>query len=118
MEGAVKPQLLLLGLAVLLVAVVFASDPGRAARMATDAAAAPAAATTDAGANPVANDAAVGQLVLARCGGCHSLDRLSQHPQNAAGWRQTIAQMQQLGAQVGPDEEPELVEYLARHFGR
>ena len=59
----------------------------------------------------------MGELVLQRCGGCHGIDTLSQHRQDAAGWSTTIAAMQQLGAQVGPNEQDELVSYLARHFG-
>ena len=62
-------------------------------------------------------DAAIGQLVLTRCGGCHGINTLSQHPQDAAGWAQTVAAMQKLGAQLAPPEKSEIVAYLARHFG-
>lgn len=65
-----------------------------------------------------AADAAVGQLVLERCGGCHGLQVLSQRPQDAAGWRQTVVMMQSLGAQVTPQESDSIVDYLARHFGK
>ncbi|HET9783454.1 MAG TPA: hypothetical protein VFP94_00720 [Terriglobales bacterium] len=63
-------------------------------------------------------DAAVGQLVLARCGSCHGLDTLSHNPQDAAGWSKTVDSMIALGAQVQPQEKSALVEYLAKHFGR
>lgn len=62
-------------------------------------------------------DAATGQLVLRACGGCHGLSTLSQHPQDAAGWSKTLASMEQLGAQVPAQQEPDLIAYLARHFG-
>ncbi len=67
---------------------------------------------------PAEADAAVGQMVLTSCGGCHGLETLSHNPQDAAGWTKTVALMQQLGAQVSPDEAPQLIAYLARHFGK
>jgi cytochrome c2 len=66
---------------------------------------------------PAEADAAVGQLVLTTCGGCHGLETLSHNPQDAAGWTKTVALMQQLGAQVNPNDRAALIAYLARHFG-
>lgn len=117
---AVKSSLVLLAVGVLLALVVFVNDPGRAASLAVSASdSAPSApASTPAAAPEAENDAAAGQLVLQRCGGCHALDRLRQNPQDEAGWTHTVQLMEQMGAQVAPQEEPVIVRYLARHFGK
>jgi cytochrome c2 len=62
-------------------------------------------------------DAATGAVVLQACGGCHSVSTLTQHPQDAAGWTQTVATMEQMGAQVPPTQRAAVIAYLARHFG-
>ena len=62
-------------------------------------------------------DAAVGQLVLQSCGGCHGIDTLSQHRQDAAGWASTVNTMESLGAEVPPQDRDAVIAYLARHFG-
>lgn len=105
-----KPPLLLLAAAIALTAVVFFSDPGRA-----NVAPLPAAA---AAATPVsAEDVAAGQVVLHRCGTCHSLGTLAEHPQNRAGWQATMQSMAQLGAGWTQQEQPMILNYLVRHFG-
>ena len=104
-----KTPLLLLGVAVGLALMLVVSGSG----VRTNQVAAANAVASSASPDP---DAAVGELVLARCGGCHGIDTLSQHRQDAAGWTQTIAAMQKLGVQVSPDEQVELVNYLAKHF--
>lgn len=116
-----KSPILLLIAAVVLAFLVIANDPGRAVALgpaangeAVSTPAQPAGQPTAAS----ASDAAAGQLVLARCGGCHSLDKLRQNPQDEAGWTQTVRQMEQMGAQVAPSEEPVIVRYLARHFAK
>ncbi len=113
--------MILLAIAVLCVAVLFIANP-HSHRFSTAAAPPPAAADgSNAGAADASalstSDAQMGQLVLARCGSCHGLERLQQHPQDAAGWLKTVRQMEQMGAQVQPDEEAPLVDYLSRHFG-
>jgi Asp-tRNA(Asn)/Glu-tRNA(Gln) amidotransferase A subunit family amidase len=49
------------------------------------------------------------ELVVSDCSGCH--------PQTRAQWAQTMAQMEQIGAQVNPQDAPVLLDYLARRFG-
>ena len=61
-------------------------------------------------------DVQAADLVLQRCGACHSLNRLARHPQNRAGWTNTVHLMEQMGAQVSPDEEPVILNYLVRHY--
>lgn len=101
---------MLLAAAIALTVVVFFSDPGRAnVAPAVTAAAAPAAAS--------AQDVAAGQVVLHRCGSCHSLGTLAQHPQNRAAWEATMQSMAQLGAGWTPQEQPVILNYLVRHFG-
>ncbi len=100
---------MLLAAAIALTVVVFFSDPGRAnVAPAVTAAAAPAAS---------AQDVAAGQVVLHRCGSCHSLGTLAQHPQNRAAWEATMQSMAQLGAGWTPQEQPVILNYLVRHFG-
>ncbi|MGH9475049.1 MAG: hypothetical protein ACRD1C_01820 [Terriglobales bacterium] len=110
MKQAVHAPLVLLGLAVGLALLVVLTNAGH--RPEFDAASAAASAPV-----PEEADAAVGQLVLARCGACHGLSTLTQHPQDAAGWSKTLDDMVRLGAQVAPADKPALVTYLAKHFG-
>lgn len=107
-----KAPLLLLGLALALAAILVATGSGLRENAAANAAAAAAALPPAAEA-----DAAVGQLVLQRCGSCHGLDTLSHNPQDAQGWGRTVDTMVQMGARVSPQERGPLVDYLARHFG-
>lgn len=105
-----KAPLLLLGLALGLAALLVATGSGLRS---------PAAPSANAVATvPAEADAAVGQLVLQRCGTCHGLETLSHNPQDAAGWSKTVATMTQMGAQVAPSERDALITYLARHFGK
>ncbi|HVA64344.1 MAG TPA: hypothetical protein VNF74_11515 [Terriglobales bacterium] len=108
-----KAPLLLLGLALGLSFMLVVAGSGLRENAAANAAAAAAAAPP-----PAEADAAVGQLVLQRCGGCHSLDTLSHNPQDAAGWSRTVDAMTQIGAQVSPQERDPLIAYLAAHFGK
>ncbi|MGH9467750.1 MAG: hypothetical protein ACRD1Y_10385 [Terriglobales bacterium] len=107
---SVKAPLVLLGLAIGLALLVSLSNAGP--RPVFDAQATIAGAPV-----PQEADAAIGQLVLARCGGCHGLNMLTQHPQDAAGWSHTVDEMISMGAQVEPQNKPALVAYLAHHFG-
>jgi cytochrome c553 len=107
-SAPLKAPLFLLGLAASLALLIVITNVGQRP---------PAAADTSAAAVAPEADAAVGQLVLARCGSCHGLDTLSHNPQDAAGWSKTVDSMMALGAQVQPSEKPALVEYLAKHFG-
>lgn len=103
-----RAPLWLLGLAAALALMVVFTGSGERAPMTASAAVA---------AVPAEADAPVGTLVLQRCGTCHGLDTLSHNPQDAAGWSRTVTAMQQLGAQVNPQERDALIAYLARHFG-
>ncbi len=104
-----KAPLFMLGLALALALVLVLTGAGlKPASVAEPSPSAPV---------PAEADAAVGQMVLTSCGGCHGLETLSHNPQDAAGWTKTVALMQQLGAQVNPNDQAALVAYLARHFG-
>jgi hypothetical protein len=111
MKGAMnfKAPLFMLGLAVALALVLVVAGAGLKPAAAEPSPSAPV---------PAEADAAVGQLVLKSCGGCHGLETLSHNPQDAAGWTKTVALMQQLGAQVDPNDQPALIAYLSRHFGK
>lgn len=118
-QNSAKIPLFLLTLGIVLALVLAVTGVGRhplSNAPATASAASSGGNGTDlAAAGP--DDAAVSNLVLQRCGTCHSINRLANRPQDANGWAQTVAQMQQMGAQVAPQEVPILVNYLATHYG-
>lgn len=111
-QNSAKIPLLLLSLGVVLALGLAFTNVGRPA---LDNGASTSATSANAPASP--EDAAGATLVLQRCGTCHSVNRLANHPQDANGWAQTVAQMEQMGAQVAPQEEPVLIQYLATHYG-
>lgn len=57
------------------------------------------------------------EQVRAHCGGCHSLDLVTQNRGDAAHWRHLIRwmQAQQNLWELGPDEDL-IVGYLAEHY--
>ena len=111
-QNSAKAPLLLLSLGIALALVLAFTNVGRPALSSASE-----TATSGATAATSQEDAAGATLVLQRCGTCHSVNRLANHPQDANGWAQTVAQMEQMGAQVAPQEEPVLIQYLARHYG-
>lgn len=111
-QNSAKVPLLLLSLGIVLALALAVTNIGRPALSnGSDT----SATASNAAASP--EDAAGATLVLQRCGTCHSVNRLANHPQDASGWAQTVAQMEQMGAQVAPQEEPILIQYLATHYG-
>lgn len=110
-QNSAKIPLILLSLGIVLALVLAFTNLGRPPLSSTS----DTATASNAAASP--EDAAGATLVLQRCGTCHSINRLAEHPQDTNGWAQTVAQMEQMGAQVAPQEEPVLINYLATHYG-
>jgi hypothetical protein len=57
-------------------------------------------------------------LVQERCTKCHSLTRVVISRYTAAQWQTIVDTMISKGAQVTPEEEPVIVNYLAANYGK
>jgi cytochrome c5 len=55
-------------------------------------------------------------LMQERCSVCHSLARVESAQKTANQWKTTVDQMIARGAQLTPDEETTLVNYLAQTY--
>jgi cytochrome c5 len=58
------------------------------------------------------------ELVVSACTGCHALTRITEQRKYEAGWRASVKDMVRLGAKLQLKEEPTVVAYLSKHFGR
>ncbi len=65
---------------------------------------------------PELPDGAGKAVAAARCLGCHDASRLEMPGHTSAGWRNVIAQMQNIGVVLGPGDAAQLEGYLARSF--
>jgi hypothetical protein len=57
-------------------------------------------------------------LVQERCTKCHPLTRVVNSRYTAAQWKTIVDTMISKGAQVTPEEEPVIVDYLAANYGK
>ncbi len=57
-------------------------------------------------------------LVQERCSICHPLSRIESVRYSAADWQTIVTLMISRGAQLTPEEETLVVNYLATNFGR
>jgi hypothetical protein len=57
-------------------------------------------------------------LVQERCTKCHSITRVERSRYTAAQWETIVNTMISKGAEVTPEEEPVIVNYLATNFGK
>jgi mono/diheme cytochrome c family protein len=55
-------------------------------------------------------------LMQQRCSVCHSVDRVMGAHKTADQWKSTVDRMISNGAQLTPQEEQTLVDYLAQNF--
>lgn len=55
-------------------------------------------------------------LLQERCTVCHSLDRVEREHETADEWKTTVDRMISNGAQLDPQEEQVLVDYLAQTY--
>ncbi len=56
-------------------------------------------------------------LMNTRCNKCHSLERVTSAKKTADQWNQTVSRMITNGAQITPEEQKVLVDYLAKTYG-
>lgn len=57
------------------------------------------------------------QLVQAKCGRCHTLDRVNAAKKDRAGWEATVERMNGRGAGLSQDEVTKVVDYLVKRDG-
>lgn len=57
-------------------------------------------------------------LVQERCSVCHPLSRVEGTKHTAADWKLIVGMMVSRGAQLTPDEETVVINYLATNFGK
>ena len=57
-------------------------------------------------------------LVQERCTKCHPLTRVERSRYTAAQWKTIVNTMISKGAEVTPEEEPVILNYLATNFGK
>ncbi len=67
--------------------------------------------------NPSGSSSSNGQALLQdRCSVCHSLDRVTSAHHTADEWKVTVDRMINRGAQLNPQEEQTLIDYLAQNY--
>jgi competence protein ComEA len=52
----------------------------------------------------------------AQCGRCHSLSRVTSKTKTAAEWKITVDRMITHGANLTPEQEQALIDYLAKNY--
>lgn len=57
-------------------------------------------------------------LIQERCSVCHPLSHVEGTKHTAADWKLIVGMMVRRGAQLTPDEETVVVNYLATNFGK
>ena len=62
------------------------------------------------------SDSAGQTLMQARCSVCHSVNRVESAHHTAAEWKVTVERMIYKGAQLTPQEQQTLINYLARNY--
>jgi cytochrome c5 len=66
-------------------------------------------------------DAPGKDLVLARCGMCHSLDYIPMNSRflDRKGWEASVSKMiKVMGAPIPPEDAAKIVDYLASEYGK
>lgn len=54
-------------------------------------------------------------LIVDRCSGCHSVDRVFNAVKTEDGWETTIDRMISLGAEVSDEEKAQMIDWLVSH---
>ena len=57
-------------------------------------------------------------LVSGRCGTCHSLGVIQNAKYDAAGWKTTVDRMVNVGATLNDEQKVQVVDYLAKTYGK
>jgi mono/diheme cytochrome c family protein len=67
--------------------------------------------------SPSGSSSSNGQALMQdRCSVCHSLDRVTSAHHTADEWKVTVDRMINRGAQLTPQEEQTLIDYLAQNY--
>lgn len=56
-------------------------------------------------------------LVAERCTACHDMGRIANKHRSEAEWTPVVQRMIEHGAQLAPEQLPQVVSYLARAYG-
>jgi cytochrome c5 len=64
-----------------------------------------------------ANDDADRALMEKDCSSCHSVDQVTARNRSAAEWAETIDRMINYGAQLTPEDNKRIADFLAAHYG-
>ena len=56
-------------------------------------------------------------LINQRCAFCHNTAQIFSQHNSAPAWAATVTQMANRGAEVSPEEEKVIVDYLAKNYG-
>jgi len=75
----------------------------------------PAPAAKTAPAAPV--DDADRAIMEKDCSSCHSIDQVTARGRTAAEWAETIDRMINYGAQLTPEDNKRITDFLAAHYG-
>lgn len=51
------------------------------------------------------------------CSSCHSVDQVTARNRSAAEWAETIDRMVNYGAQLTPEDNKRIADFLAAHYG-
>lgn len=57
-------------------------------------------------------------LVTNRCGACHSLGVIQNAKYDEAGWKTTVDRMVNTGASLNAEQATQVVDYLAKTYGK
>lgn len=79
--------------------------------------AAPAPVAKPAPAPAPSKDDADRALLEKDCSSCHSVDQVTARNRSAAEWAETIDRMVNYGAQLTPEDNKRIADFLAAHYG-
>jgi cytochrome c5 len=57
-------------------------------------------------------------LIMRSCNQCHGMDKITGSRKDLKGWQTCVKDMVRLGAKLRPAEQPKVVAYLVKNFGR
>jgi cytochrome c5 len=57
------------------------------------------------------------RVMNASCQGCHTVRVIQTQAMDAAAWTKSVTTMVEKGAKVSKEDQPVLIDYLARHHG-
>jgi cytochrome c5 len=58
------------------------------------------------------------EIIVANCLVCHGASLITQQRKDSAAWVKSVTQMVTFGSPLGAEQQPALVRYLTREFGK